>query len=105
MSAARGWGAWDATDRGRRAPEPMLDTSRDDVHSALVPPGALHQRVTAALAGWRLDDAELLLAGTEADPSPYAAPLSPAADGDPARPDTDGGAPLGRAWADTLRAE
>ena len=44
------------------------------MHSALVPPGALHHRVTAALANWQLDDAEELLAGVERDPSPYAAP-------------------------------
>ncbi|MGY1609418.1 diguanylate cyclase domain-containing protein [Geodermatophilus sp. SYSU D00700] len=60
-----------------------------------MPPGALHHRVTAALANWQLDDAERLL--SVADPSsPYAAP-SDTPDGD-----TSG---LGRAWADTLRAE
>jgi diguanylate cyclase (GGDEF)-like protein len=72
------------------------------MHSALVPPGTLHHRVTAALANWQLDDAEELLAGAERDPSPYAAP-DPGShardeDGDPQRA-------LGRAWADTLRAE
>jgi diguanylate cyclase (GGDEF)-like protein len=78
----------------------VLDTVDDDVHSALVPPGALHQRVTAALANWQLDDAEELLAGVERDPSPYAAP-DRSADGL-----TDGaGVSLGQAWADTLRAE
>jgi diguanylate cyclase (GGDEF)-like protein len=73
----------------------MLDSEYTDVHSALVPPGALHHRVTAALANWQLDDAEELLAGVERDPSPYVAvddaveaPVS-----------------LGKAWADTLRAE
>ena len=40
--------AWDAWDAGRRVPEQLLDSAADDVHSALVPPGALHQRVTAA---------------------------------------------------------
>src|SRR4051794_9854240 len=72
---------------------PVLDSGRDDVHSALVPPGALHLRVTAALANWQLDDAEELLADVERDPSPYDAP------------ETEGPADLGRAWADTLRAE
>ena len=62
----------------------------------MVPPGALHQRVTAALANWQLDDAEALLADTERDPSPYVAAEQPAGDDD---------ASLGRAWADTLRAE
>ncbi|MCW2684192.1 MAG: Diguanylate cyclase, partial [Blastococcus sp.] len=52
-----GWGAWDATDAERRVPRHVLDTGGDDVHSALVPPGALHHRVTAALANWQLDDA------------------------------------------------
>ena len=72
------------------------------MHSALVPPGALHHRVTAALANWQLDDAEELLAGVDLDPSPYVA-AAPAADasGDPA----DQPASLGRAWGDTLRAE
>ena len=55
------------------------------MHSALVPPGALHQRVTAALANWQLDDAEELLAGVERDPSPYVA-ADPAADADERRP-------------------
>src|SRR5687768_3874535 len=77
----------------------MLDTGGDDVHSALVPPGALHHRVTAALANWQLDDAEELLAGVERDPSPYVA-ADPAADA-PA----DAPVSLGKAWADTLRAE
>src|SRR4051812_37528366 len=92
--------AWDAWDEGRRVPEQVLDTAGDDVHSALVPPGALHQRVTAALANWQLDDAEELLAGVERDPSPYVA-ADPAGDAD------DDAAPgsLGKAWADTLRAE
>jgi diguanylate cyclase (GGDEF)-like protein len=100
VSSARGWDAWDATDRGRRVPDHVLDTGTDDVHSALVPPGTLHHRVTAALANWQLDDAEELLAGVERDPSPYVA-TDPAAD---AEADA---APLslGKAWADTLRAE
>jgi len=77
----------------------MLDTGGDDVHSALVPPGALHHRVTAALANWQLDDAEELLAGVERDPSPYVA-AAPAADAA-----EDAPASLGKAWGDTLRAE
>ena len=100
MSPRRGWGRWDATDRTRRARRHLLDTAGDGMHSALVPPGALHHRVTAALANWQLDDAEELLAGVERDPTPYAAPepgSAGPADGDPARA-------LGRAWADTLRA-
>ncbi|WP_231839526.1 diguanylate cyclase domain-containing protein [Blastococcus saxobsidens] len=64
-----------------------------------MPPGALHHRVTAALSNWQLDDAEQLLAGVERDPSPYVAAVPTA--------DVPDGAPtsLGRAWADTLRAE
>src|SRR3954453_9129852 len=85
--------AWDAWDEGRRVPEQVLDSVSADVHSALVPPGALHQRVTAALANWQLDDAEELLAAVERDPTPFDAPA------------TEGPADLGRAWADTLRAE
>jgi diguanylate cyclase (GGDEF)-like protein len=94
------WGAWDATDAGRRGRPEVLDTPDDDVHSALVPPGALHQRVTAALANWRLDDAEEMLADVECDPSPYDPPAS-SADG----VIVPAGVSLGRAWADTLRAE
>ena len=93
MSAAPGWDAWDATDGGRRGPAVELDTVRDDVHSALVPPGAQHRRVTAALANGQLDAAEQLLAAVEHDPSPFTAT------GADTSPD------LGRAWADTLRAE
>jgi tetratricopeptide (TPR) repeat protein len=91
--------AWDAWDGGRRVSEQVLDSDGDGVHSALVPPGALHHRVTAALANWQLDDAEELLAGVERDPSPYVAADQAADAGD--------GAPLslGKAWADTLRAE
>jgi diguanylate cyclase (GGDEF)-like protein len=77
----------------------VLDSAGDDVHSALVPPGALHQRVTAALANWQLDDAEELLAGVERDPSPYVAAERAAG------ADEDAPASLGKAWADTLRAE
>jgi diguanylate cyclase (GGDEF)-like protein len=55
--------------------------------------------VTAALANWQLDDAEELLAGVERDPSPYVA-AEPAADAPADAPGV-----LGRAWADTLRAE
>jgi diguanylate cyclase (GGDEF)-like protein len=80
----------------------VLDSRAGGVHSALVPPGALHQRVTAALANWQLDDAEELLAGVERDPSPYVA-AEQAADV-PADPAAAPGS-LGRAWADTLRAE
>src|SRR3954453_10455579 len=88
--------AGDAWDEGRRVPEQVLDTSTVDVHSALVPPGALHQRVTAALANWQLDDAEELLAGVGRAPPPSAA----------AGPDAgEAPATLGRAWADTLHAE
>src|SRR3954447_11113343 len=99
MSPSDAWGAWD---EGRRVPEHVLDSAGTGVHSALVPPGALHQRVTAALANWQLDDAEELLAGVERDPSPYVA-AEPAADAaaDPAAAPGS----LGRAWADTLRAE
>ena len=57
MTVDRDWGRWDATDGGRRAPRPVLDSRDDGRHSALVPPGALHQRVTAALTNWQLDDA------------------------------------------------
>ncbi|MDP9460705.1 MAG: diguanylate cyclase, partial [Actinomycetota bacterium] len=102
MSAVGAWGTWDGTDGGRRVPGHVLDSDPGDVHSALVPPGALHHRVTAALANWQLDDAEELLAGVERDPAPYVA-ADPAADvaTDPsAAPGS-----LGRAWADTLRAE
>ncbi|MGY1688990.1 diguanylate cyclase domain-containing protein [Geodermatophilus sp. SYSU D01105] len=63
-----------------------------------MPPGALHQRVTAALSNWQLDDAEELLADVESDPSPYVAPS-------PRDGSADAPADLGRAWADTLRAE
>ncbi|WP_233498578.1 diguanylate cyclase domain-containing protein [Blastococcus sp. TF02A-26] len=56
--------------------------------------------MTAALSDWRLDDAEELLADVEGDPSPFAAPTAP-----PDAPDADVAAVLGRAWADTLRAE
>src|SRR4051812_23392087 len=100
MSPADAWDAWDG---GRRVPEQVLDTDGVDVHSALVPPGALHQRVTAALANWQLDDAEELLAGVERDPSPYVA-ADPAADGVDAAGDAAPGS-VGKAWADTLRAE
>ena len=96
---ASAWGVWDATDGGRRVPGHVLDSGGDDVHSALVAPGTLHHRVTAALANWQLDDAEELLAGVERDPSPYVA-ADPAADADADTPPS-----LGKAWADTLRAE
>ncbi|MGY1813872.1 diguanylate cyclase domain-containing protein [Blastococcus sp. SYSU D00820] len=61
-----------------------------------MPPGTLHHRVTAALSNWRLDDAEELLADVDTDASPYAAV---------AGPDVPDAPSLGRAWADTLRAE
>jgi diguanylate cyclase (GGDEF)-like protein len=99
MSAPHSWDGWGTTDAGRRARPHARDTAAGGVHSALVPPGALHQRVTAALANWQLDDAEALLADTERDPSPYVAEQPPAAGTGP------GGVSLGRAWADTLRAE
>ncbi|MGY1821953.1 diguanylate cyclase domain-containing protein [Geodermatophilus sp. SYSU D00079] len=50
--------------------------------------------MTAALANWQLDDAEELLADVGTGTSPYEAPSPDDA------PDA-----LGRAWADTLRAE
>ncbi|NEM05797.1 diguanylate cyclase [Geodermatophilus normandii] len=107
MSAGRTWDASDATDDAtgatRRARGPVLASPPDGVHSALVPPGALHHRVTAALANWQLDDAERLL--SVVDPSsPYGAgPYeSGAASAAAARDDEPS---LGRAWADTLRAE
>src|SRR4051794_21331603 len=96
MSAPDAWDGWDG---GRRVPDAVLDSAGDDVHSALVPPGTLHHRVTAALANWQLDDAEELLAGVERDPSPYVA-ADPAADAG-----EDAPVSLGKAWADTLRAE
>src|SRR4029453_13077921 len=66
-----GWDAWDASDWGRRVSEQVLDSGTDAMHSALVPPGALHHRVTAALANWQLDDAEELPADVEAAPPPH----------------------------------
>ncbi len=102
MSAVGAWGTWDGTDGGRRVPGHVLDSDPGDVHSALVPPGALHHRVTAALANWQLDDAEELLADVERDPAPYVAadPVADVATDPLAAPGS-----LGRAWADTLRAE
>ncbi len=98
MSTAAGWDSWGGTDGGRRVPDDVLDSDGGAVHSALVPPGALHQQVTAALANWQLDDAEQLLSAVDSEPSPYqAAEPDPATGGDPGH--------LGRAWADTLRAE
>jgi hypothetical protein len=93
------WGAWGQSDGGRRVSEQVLDTDTSAMHSALVPPGVLHHRVTAALANWQLDDAEELLADVEREPSPYVA-VEPA-DGAA----TDAPMSLGKAWADTLRAE
>ncbi len=117
MTQQPGWDASDATDdaadSSRRAGAGALDSPPQDVHSALVPPGALHHRVTAALANWQLDDAERLL--SVVDPStPYEAPHeaphgAPAGTGSAAGSAADAGAAgrpgLGRAWADTLRAE
>ncbi len=104
MTVSPRWGSCDETDETpaptRRAPGGVRDSRDDGVHSALVPPGALHHRVTAALSDWRLDDAEELLADVEGDPSPYAAPAAAPEDADPTA-----AASLGRAWADTLRAE
>ncbi|WP_235928093.1 diguanylate cyclase domain-containing protein [Goekera deserti] len=74
----------------------MLDTASVDVHSALVPPGALHDQVTAALTDGRLDDAEQLLGAVGDDPSPYAV------EGSATEPPLD---TLARAWSETLRAE
>ncbi len=74
----------------------MRDRTQSAVHSALVPPGILHEQVSVALANWQLDVAEALLAGADADPA-----------ADPA-PTPSAGAPLtslSRAWSDTLRAE
>ncbi len=98
MTTAAGWDRWDATGGGRRVPDDVLDSDGTPVHSALVPPGALHQQVTAALTNWQLDDAEQLLGDVDSEPSPYQA-----ADPDPVT--TGGSSDLGRAWADTLRAE
>jgi hypothetical protein len=107
VTAGRTWDASDATDDGtdatRRAGARALASPADGVHSALVPPGALHHRVTAALANWQLDDAERLL--SVVDPStpygagPYEAGSAPAGTARDPEPS------LGRAWADTLRAE
>ncbi len=86
----------------RRAPDPVRDSGRRTVHSALVPPGILHEQVSSALANWQLDLAEKLLAEVDA-----AAGTGTGTGEDvptpPGRP-----APLtslARAWADTLRAE
>ncbi|WP_241036966.1 diguanylate cyclase domain-containing protein [Blastococcus litoris] len=51
--------------------------------------------MTAALANWQLDDAEELLADVDQESSPYVA----------AEPPVDAPVSLGKAWADTLRAE
>lgn len=81
--------------RARRAIKSQVrDSSGSTRHSALVPPGVLHQQVSSALANGQLDTAEFLL--TEIDGA-LAAP-----------PGELGTAPLtslARAWADTLRAE
>ena len=99
MTARTGWDGSDGSAPDpRRAPRPVLDSVDSGGHSALVPPGALHHRVTAALSNWQLDDAEELLADVGTDSSPYVAPAP--RDGGAGRP-----ADLGRAWADTLRAE
>jgi diguanylate cyclase (GGDEF)-like protein len=99
VTARTGWGGSDGSAPDpRRAPRTVLDSIDNGGHSALVPPGALHHRVTAALSNGQLDDAEELLADVGTDSSPYATPAP--RDGGPDRP-----ADLGRAWADTLRAE
>lgn len=74
---------------------PVRDTPPTPGHSALVPPGLLHQRVSSALTNWQLDTAEALLREIDGE--------LPAA-----QVDERSGAPLtslARAWADTLRAE
>ncbi|WP_245888069.1 diguanylate cyclase domain-containing protein [Geodermatophilus tzadiensis] len=63
-----------------------------------MPPGALHQRVSAALANWQLDDAEHLLSVVD-----LSSPYEP--DDREGRAGRDDPPSLGRAWADTLRAE
>jgi diguanylate cyclase (GGDEF)-like protein len=99
VTGRAGWDGCDGSAAGsRRAPRTVLDSVDNGVHSALVPPGALYHRVTAALTNWQLDDAEELLADVGTDSSPYVAPAP--RDGAADRP-----AALGRAWADTLRAE
>jgi diguanylate cyclase (GGDEF)-like protein len=79
----------------RRADTTVRDMVVTTGHSALVPPGLLHQRVSSALASWQLDAAETLLQQVDGEL--------------PTAPDADRGtAPLtslARAWADTLRAE
>ncbi|MFD2092697.1 diguanylate cyclase domain-containing protein [Blastococcus deserti] len=55
--------------------------------------------MTTALANWQLDDAEELLAGVEREPSPYVAAEPADGAAEATRPS------LGKAWADTLRAE
>ncbi|SHF58467.1 diguanylate cyclase (GGDEF) domain-containing protein [Geodermatophilus nigrescens] len=94
-------GTGDGTSATRRARAGMPGSGPDGVHSALVPPGALHHRVTAALANWQLDDAERLLSVVDSS-TPYAAPAEAGA---PGSDDRDDAPTLGRAWADTLRAE
>jgi diguanylate cyclase (GGDEF)-like protein len=96
LRASRGpRGSAGSPGRARRASKSQVRDSRaGSRHSALVPPGVLHQRVTSALANWQLDTAEELL--TEID---GALPI-PATDLSTA-PLTS----LARAWADTLRAE
>lgn len=72
----------------------MRDSGTANVHSALVPPGVLHEQVSSALANWQLDLAETLLADVDGDAGLSVPPTA--------------GAPLtslARAWADTLRAE
>ncbi|WP_222267724.1 diguanylate cyclase domain-containing protein [Modestobacter marinus] len=61
--------------------------------AALVPPGCLHQQVSAALATWQLDGAEALLRQVDG--------VQSAAGGRAGAPLSS----LARAWADTLRAE
>jgi diguanylate cyclase (GGDEF)-like protein len=86
----------DAPASARRRGGPSVgDSSVAARHSALVPPGLLHQRVSSALMNWQLDDAEALLQQVDGELPPVPVP-----DRGPA-PLTS----LARAWADTLRAE
>ncbi len=91
--------AWGSHHGGssRRAPGPVRDSGPGSVHSALVPPGVLHEQVSSALANWQLDLAESLLADVDTAGDPTATPAGP--------PTTAPLTSLARAWADTLRAE
>ncbi len=83
--------------RARRATGAVRDSAARTRHSALVPPGVLHQQVSSALATWQLDTAEALLSDIDSSLPPHTTAVGEL-----------GGAPLtslARAWADTLRAE